>query len=221
MSDAEAEKGRSTPTTLVNRPVRFANTGPLGLISFAATTLILSLYNVNTRHITIPNVIVGPGLATGGLGQILAGIGDYFVGNIFGATAFTLFGGFWISFSVIFIPNSGVGAAYATTPEAASQFHNAVGIYLMIWFVITFILWIGTLRSTVALSAVFFFLWVTFILLAAGEFTQHNGVTVAGGALGIVTALSAFYAAATQLYIPAYTPVYLPAIPLPKPDSLE
>lgn len=88
-----------------------ANTGPLGLIAFASTTLILSLYNVGARgtstrshlssgplsfnshtipnttcviipEITIPNVVVGQAIAVGGLGQILAGIGDFFVGNV-------------------------------------------------------------------------------------------------------------------------------------------
>jgi len=36
----------------------------------------------------------------GGICQLLAGIGEYFVGNTFGATAFTSYGGFWIAWAV-------------------------------------------------------------------------------------------------------------------------
>lgn len=61
--------------------------------------------------------------------------------------------------------------------------------------VITFIFLLGTLRSSVALFLVFFFLEITFWVLAAGHFTEHVTVTKAGGGLGVVTAFLAFYTA--------------------------
>jgi succinate-acetate transporter protein len=57
-----------------------------GLFSFASTTLVLSLYNVNARHIAVPNVIVGMALFFGGLAQFLAGMWEFATGNTFGAT---------------------------------------------------------------------------------------------------------------------------------------
>jgi succinate-acetate transporter protein len=42
-----------------------------GLFAFASTTLVLSLYNVQARHITVLNVIVGMALFYGGLAQFL------------------------------------------------------------------------------------------------------------------------------------------------------
>lgn len=57
---------------------------------------------------------------------------------------------------------------------------------LITWFFLTFILWIASLRSSVALSAVFFFLFTTFIILAAGEWTETVGVTKAGGWMGVL-----------------------------------
>ena len=57
-----------------------------GLFSFASTTLILSLYNVNARHISVPNVVVGMALGVGGLVQLLAGMWEFACGNTFGAT---------------------------------------------------------------------------------------------------------------------------------------
>ncbi|KAG8993567.1 hypothetical protein FRB94_005348 [Tulasnella sp. JGI-2019a] len=204
------ERCTTLVTPICNKSPAFANTSPLGLISFASTTLILSLYNVGARGMTIPNVVVGQAIAVGGLGQILAGIGDYFIGNTFGATAFTLFGGFWLSYALILLPNTGIISAYTTTPEDATQLAQGLGIWLMVWFVITFILWLGTFRTTVAKSAVFFFLWITFVLLSAANFTGQVSVLRAAGSVGIVTALAAFYAAAVELYLPVYTPICLP-----------
>src|ERR1700730_8374550 len=57
-----------------------------GLFSFASTTLVLSLYNVHARHITVPNAVVGMALFFGGLAQFLAGMWEFASGNTFGAT---------------------------------------------------------------------------------------------------------------------------------------
>jgi hypothetical protein len=57
-----------------------------GLYAFAATTLVLSLYNVHARHVLIPNVVVGMALFYGGLAQFLAGMWEFATGNTFGAT---------------------------------------------------------------------------------------------------------------------------------------
>jgi uncharacterized protein len=57
-----------------------------GLFSFASTTLILSLYNIGTRGITTPNVVVGMAIFCGGLAQLLAGMWEFPCGNMFGAT---------------------------------------------------------------------------------------------------------------------------------------
>ena len=47
---------------------------------------------------------------------------------------------------------------------------------------------IASLRSSVGLVGVFFFLTITFLLLAIAEFVSTPGVGVAGGAFGIITA---------------------------------
>jgi succinate-acetate transporter protein len=57
-----------------------------GLLAFACTNLILSLYNTNIASITTPNVIVGMCLFCGGLAQFVAGMWDFPRGNLFGAT---------------------------------------------------------------------------------------------------------------------------------------
>lgn len=65
---------------------QIANPGPLGLYAFAATTLILSLFNVGADHIVVPNAVVGMAIFYGGLCQLLAGMWEFACGNTFGAT---------------------------------------------------------------------------------------------------------------------------------------
>ncbi|KIJ64054.1 hypothetical protein HYDPIDRAFT_112581 [Hydnomerulius pinastri MD-312] len=184
-------------TNFAPRPTKIANPGALGLFSFASTTFILSLYNVNARDITTPNVVVGMACFCGGLAQLLAGMWEFPRGNVFGATAFTSYGAFWMSYATILIPGSGVAAAYTTTNE----FHQAIGIYLITWFVLTFLLLIGALRRNVSFIALLFFLCITFLLLAIGAWTGMVAVNRAGGGFGILTAWIAYYCGLSELLV--------------------
>ena len=65
---------------------QLGNPGPLGLYAFAATTLILSLFNVGANNITVPNAVIGMAIFYGGLVQLLAGMWEFACGNTFGAT---------------------------------------------------------------------------------------------------------------------------------------
>jgi len=55
---------------------------------------------------------------------------EFVCGNTFGALAFTSYGGFWISFAVIFIPGFNIGndADYVKNPL---EFSHALGHYLI------------------------------------------------------------------------------------------
>ncbi|KAJ3508392.1 hypothetical protein NLJ89_g5781 [Agrocybe chaxingu] len=179
------------------RPSRIGNPGALGLFSFASTTLILSLYNIQTRGITHPNVVVGMAIFCGGLAQLLAGMWEFPRGNVFGGTAFTSYGAFWMSYATILIPGSGVGAAYTESPD--SEFQSAVAIYLITWFLVTFFLLIAALRKNIGFITLFAFLAATFLLLAIGEFANSLGTTKAGGVIGVVTAFIAYYVGLSEL----------------------
>lgn len=89
---------------------RLANPSPLGLMGFGATTFVLSMYNVQARGITEPNVVLGMALGYGGLVQLIAGIQEFVCGNTFAATAFSSYGGFWLSFASELIEKVQAGA---------------------------------------------------------------------------------------------------------------
>ncbi|KAF9171909.1 hypothetical protein BGX21_004401 [Mortierella sp. AD011] len=201
----------AVPATPVTNP------GPLGLSAFALTTFVLSLFNLGAGVPSGGPVQVVTGLAVfyGGLTQILAGMWEFKVGNNFGATAFTSYGAFWLSYAAILIPGFGIVPAYATAPDHTLD--NALGIMLVSWGIFTFMMWIATLRSTMTLSSMFFILTVTFFVLSSAHLAHlaaGNIVTRIGGALGVITALLAWYNAAASLYHPSNTYVTLPTVSL-------
>jgi len=190
--------GEFQPGTYRYEPHRkFANPAPLGLSAFALTTFILSLINMSTAGVTAPNIVVASAFGYGGLVQLLAGMWEMAVGNTFGATALSSFGGFWIAFGITLTPggfNIIVGGYGGLTPE----FLNAFAFFLFGWFIFTFLLLIATLRSTVAFFFLFFTLDLAFLMLGIGYITQSGGVPnpgciKAGGAFGIIAAFTAWY----------------------------
>jgi len=219
MSQSDLEKGPifcPNPMSQLEkgpRPSRIGNPGALGLFSFASTTFILSLINCQARGVATPNVVVGMAIFTGGLVQLLAGMWEFPRGNVFGATAFSSYGAFWMSYATILLPSSGIIEAYAKTP---GELDNAIGIYLIAWFMFTFFMLIGALRKNIAFIALFLFLAATFAILAVGAFTVNVSATKAGGALGIVTAFIAYYCAVSELLVPEDSYFSLPLGHIPK-----
>lgn len=193
-------------------PVRkFANPAPLGLFSFASTTLVLSLINIQTDGVATPNIVVGMAFFVGGLCQMLAGMWEFAAGNTLGATAFTSYGGFWMSYGTIFIPGTGILAAYGTDK---AELGHAIGFYLSVWFIFTFFMFISSLRSNVGLIVLFFCLMVTFMFLMISSFVANTHVATAGGAFGVATAFIAYYCGCANMLTPESSFFQLPLIPV-------
>jgi len=189
----EFQPGLYRPTT----ERKIANPAPLGLSAFALTTFVLSLINVQARGVTTPNVVVAAAYGYGGLVQLLAGMWEMAVGNTFGATALSSYGGFWIAFGIVLTPG-GFQIVEAYTTENGTTFDYAFGFFLFGWFIFTFILLLCTLRSTVAFFLLFFFLDMAFLLLAIGYTLSTDGapnakIIKAGGYFGLFAAFAAWY----------------------------
>ncbi|KAK1753419.1 GPR1/FUN34/yaaH family-domain-containing protein [Echria macrotheca] len=185
---------------------KFANPAPLGLSAFALTTFVLSAVNLNARGVNVPNIAVPLALGYGGLVQLLAGMWEMAVGNTFGATALSSYGGFWIAYGILLTPNwniLGKGGPYASDAAAAvdpKMGESAVGFFLTGWFIFTTILLLCTLRSTVMFFLLFFSLDLAFLMLACGAYANDNNaldaskkLTQAGGGFGMIAAFLAWY----------------------------
>jgi uncharacterized protein len=171
-----------------------ADPAPLGLAGFALTTFLLSGHNASF----IPDLIwVGPAIFYGGLAQLLAGMWEFRNRNVFGATAFSTYGGFWLGFGlfIILALDTKLIAGYAT-----NDLNNAAAWFLISFAVFNTYMLLASMRVSGAVFGVFLTLEITEILLAIGYFNLSHGGTPwiyhAGGWAGVVTAAVAWYASA-------------------------
>jgi hypothetical protein len=175
---------------------KFGNPAPLGLSAFALTTFVLSLINMQTRNVAEPNLVIAAAFAYGGLVQLLAGMWEMAVGNTFGATALSSYGGFWISFALVLTP--GLNIVTSLGGVTSSAFLDSMGFFLMGWFIFTTILLFCTLRSTVMFFLLFFWLDLAFLMLGIGWLKHSGGAPnanfiKAGGLFGLLAAFWAWY----------------------------
>jgi hypothetical protein len=196
--EAITTAGRQAPAT--------ADPGPLGLGAFALTTFVLSVFNAGLVSEGAEPVVLGLALAYGGVAQVLAGMWEFKAGNTFGATAFTSYGAFWLSFWAYV-------AFFAKSVPSASA-GSAVGLYLIAWGIFTAYMWVASLRTTAAVNAVFLLLTITFFLLGIGDAADLTVLSRLGGWLGIATAVAAWYASFATVTNSTFKRTVLPVRPL-------
>ncbi|KAI0386774.1 GPR1/FUN34/yaaH family-domain-containing protein [Hypomontagnella monticulosa] len=212
-------EGQTTTTTAPHHvPRALGNPAPLGLLSFATTMFMTSLLNLQPRGVNAPNIAVAFLTFFGGVGQFIAGIVEFVRGNTLGATLFSSYGGFNLSYALIYLPGSGIVSAYTDpeTGELMPEFDQAVAMYIWAWFIISVIFTVANIRTTWALLGTLFFLDVTLILLAAGLMSGRASCIKASAAIGFVTACFSYWAGAAALYGDGTTPFNIPVGPLKK-----
>ncbi|MGH7072966.1 MAG: acetate uptake transporter [Stellaceae bacterium] len=165
---------------------KFANPAPLGLIGFGTTTWLLSMINAGWFDEKSLSVVLAMALVYGGSAQALAGILSFVRGNTFATVAFLSYGAFWISLVALFKVFGGGPA-------------SMIGWYLFVWGVFTFYMWIATFKHNMVLQLVFLTLWITYFLLAIGDWTGVHVIGFAGGYLGLICALLAGYLSAAEV----------------------
>jgi uncharacterized protein len=217
-----AEERRVAPTLIESVPA--ADPAPLGLAAFALTTFLLSGHNASF----IPDLIwVGPALFYGGAVQLLAGMWEFRNRNVFGATAFSTYGGFWMGLG-IFVVLASVSKTFAAG-LAGANLTNALAWFLIAFAIFNTYMMLWALRVNVAVFAVFLTLEITEIVLAIGFFKISGGgseyILHLGGWIGIVTAATAWYTSAAGVVngmspvpvLPVGTPLWgrLPAMSRP------
>jgi succinate-acetate transporter protein len=163
-----------------------ADPGPLGLAAFALTTFLLSVVNAHwTSGNSAGTAFLGYALAYGGIAQLLAGMWEFRNRNVFGATAFSSYGAFWI----------GLFVWIRTAP--ADTGHD-LGWILVAFAIFNTYMLIMSAQVNLAVFGVFLTLELTEIFLAVGNFHDGGtgGLSQVGGYLGVATALVAWYTSA-------------------------
>jgi uncharacterized protein len=181
-----------------------ADPAPLGLAAFALTTFLLSAKNANWMTHATGNAFLGYAFAYGGVIQLLAGMWEFRNRNVFGATAFSTYGGFWIGIFlwVRFVVDPALAAARpATLAATVTALNHDLGWILLAFAIFNTYMLILSTQVSMAVFAVFLTLEITEIILAIGNFNAGAAVNPTatikiGGYVGLVTALAAWYASA-------------------------
>ncbi|KAG7448200.1 uncharacterized protein BT62DRAFT_930294 [Guyanagaster necrorhizus] len=184
------------PPPPIARPA-LPNGAALGLFSFGATCIAISLYTAGASSISIPNAVLGLALFTGGVAQFTGGVVEFARGVTFTGSVFTIYGTFWLSYAAVLLPNTGIATAY---DGETRMLQNALGIYFIIWSIITAMFLLTALRKTLALVILLSLLTVTFLFFGITEFTHGNSaVAKATGIIGTITGFGAFYVGLGEL----------------------
>ena len=189
------EDRTTTPAPVATSPI--ADPAPLGLAAFALTTFLLSAFNAGWMTKASGLAWWSYALGYGGLVQLLAGMWEFRNRNVFGATAFGSYGGFWLG---LFFYVQLVGKGLLSHPITASLFNRDVGWILLAFAIFNTYMMLWALAVNIAVFAVFLTLELTEIILFAGNFALSTGTIKFGGYVGVLTALVAWYTSAAGVF---------------------
>jgi uncharacterized protein len=195
VSEEQAVQATAAP------PSGIADPAPLGLAAFALTTFLLSAKNANWMTHATSSAWLGYAFAYGGLIQLLAGMWEFRNRNVFGAVAFSTYGGFWIGLGLWVQLVVGPAVAAAKTPiglaATVAALNHDVGWILLAFFIFNTYMLILSTQINLAVFGVFLTLGLTEIILAIGNFNlgsaATSGIVQFGGYVGLVTAAVAWY----------------------------
>ena len=177
------------------------NPAPLGLIAFGFTTALLQIRHTRIGGDTteelqqVDNMMLGFAMFFGGLLQIIAGVSEIKRNNIFGYTAFCLYGGFWMSLGTVEIISMLSTKSFVVNPKASQAVLAMTSIF-------TYMLWSLTFKLNKTICSLFFLLGTTCLLLSIG--VEHEEVDKVGGYFGIATSVNAWWLAYVELYNDVY-----------------
>jgi len=177
-------------------PVAVAGTGiadpaPLGLAGFALTTFLLSASNAGWMKAASGAAWLGYAFAYGGGAQLLAGMWEFRNRNVFGATAFSTYGAFWIGL--------GLWVKWVAPTTKGLEGARDLGWILLAFAIFNTYMLIVSTQLNIAVFLVFLTLELTEIFLFIGNFatkTGTGGLITVGGIIGVITALVAWYTSA-------------------------
>ncbi len=177
------------PAPVAQAVTGIADPAPLGLAAFALTTFLLSAVNAGWAKSSTGSDWLGYAFAYGGLVQLLAGMWEFRNRNVFGSTAFSTYGGFWIGLGLWAV----LVAPHALSASAAGK---DLGWILLAFAIFNTYMLIFSTQVNAAVFGVFLTLELTEIFLFIGNFAANANIVKVGGYIGVLTALVAWYTSA-------------------------
>jgi len=167
----------------------FADPAHWAVTAFATTSFMLGFVNANLINASALGIVLPVALIFGGLVQLIVAIIEVARGSTFGSVVFGTYGPFWIIYGLYVI-------FFAKTVTDGG---TAAALFLAMFAVITFYLFIASLKTDSVLAVVFFLIDVALILLAIGAAGSYASITKIGGWVTMVFAVLAWYHAAAGL----------------------
>ncbi|PON23757.1 hypothetical protein TGAM01_v207404 [Trichoderma gamsii] len=139
-----AENEIKAPESPIARRRSLANPSALGYGGFAATLMTLSLSGMGFRSISNQSVFVANLCFLAGVGLLVSAQWEMVRGNTFDYTVLGAFALYYGGYGVLLLPSSGVLESYQ---GQTADYHNAFGIYLLVWSILNLFFFIASLPT--------------------------------------------------------------------------
>ncbi|KAJ9660516.1 hypothetical protein H2198_002452 [Neophaeococcomyces mojaviensis] len=206
---------------------RLGNPTLLGLLGFLVpfSNTMFCLLGFQGASANSLAAIVGPWYFFGGIAMVLAGIGEFVLGNTFPFVVFTVYGVHWVGAAYTTDPWHPLTAAYGAEGGAMTVYTSGQGLYNVTMLLVSFIFTIGSLRTNVPFVITFVALDFLFAFFAAAEFAIGHNPTPEGlehaaylfkiaGGFGFVAVVMGWYLAIITVCASTGVPCPLPIFDL-------
>jgi len=204
----------------------FQSPFPLAAIGIGATLLIFGLLLVEVRGLKQLNIFYNIGLPLGGIGVLVASMFSFSVGDTFVAVFAGNLGGLIGSVSLVFLPWTGIQAAYietsimegGTQEEGVLALYKALGIVFLIAMIPVFAVWAASFKTAFPVSGGALLIVIALILQGVNLLEYpHMALQKASGALFIVVGVVLWYSALSTML--QEEGINVPYFPLPRQDA--
>ncbi|KAL7940711.1 GPR1/FUN34/yaaH family domain-containing protein [Trichoderma barbatum] len=192
-----------------------ANPSALGFGGFATTLMALSLSDMGFRGVSNQSVFIANACFLAAIGLLISSQWEMVRGNTFEYTVLAAFGLYYGGYGVLILPSTGIFESYH---GQTSEYHNAFGIYLLVWSILTLFFFIASLPTGGPNIIIYGAVELSYIFNCAAHFVKADGnlatsasLTKLGGAFGFISSLAGFYMLGHELcqdVLPFRIPVY-------------
>lgn len=184
--------------------IEVADPTPLGLTGLAMVTLIAASQKLGWTDGL--SVLIPWAFFLGGIAQVIAAFYDFKHNNLFGSTAFAVYGLFWISMAATWLIKLGVfGQTLATAFDP-----RQLAVVFLGYLIISVFLTIASFKTNKALIAIMILIDVLFVGLMMSSFGWGEIWHEIAAWTELIISLIGFYAAGANLLNKMYGRIILP-----------
>ena len=184
--------------------IEVADPTPLGLTGLAMVTLVAASQKLGLTDGL--SVLIPWAFFLGGMAQVMASFFDFKHNNLFGSTAFGIYGLFWISMAATWLIKTGAfGQGLADGFDV-----RQLGVVFLGYLIISVFLTIGALKTNKALIAIMVLIDVLFLGLMLNSFGIGQIWHEIAAWTELTISILGFYAAGANLLNKMYARTILP-----------